>query len=246
MSKVKLNQIVALNSGKKSELDSVLTTAYHELQKPAPFNGLERTYHPKNDEDDEKLPSENQKVQLKVEEILNKCQKTWENVFDIVLTNDVGNCEAFADVVVDDKVVVSHIPVSTLIYLQKRLEDIKTLISKIPTLTLSDNWTQDNSSGLYSSDIVETVRTKKTQKPIVLFPATPEHPAQTQMITEDIAVGTWRVKKLSSAYPSSKINSLLEKVEKLKTAVVKAREEANSIQIDQKKAGKDILDFIFN
>ena len=50
------------------------------------------------------------------------------------------------------------------------------------------DWSVDPGTGLYKTDNTLTQRTKKVQRPITLYEATKEHPAQTQLITEDVIV----------------------------------------------------------
>lgn len=81
------------------------------------------------------------------------------------------------------------------------------------------------------------------QKPIVLYAATPEHPAQTQLITEDVLAGYWSTVKQSGAMPATEKLALLERIDKLLRAVKDAREAAN--MIDEVKV-PDVGAAIFN
>ena len=56
----RLNQIIAVEKGIKSQSFSELTDAHHAVQKPALLSGISRTYRPK-DEEGETLPSESAK-----------------------------------------------------------------------------------------------------------------------------------------------------------------------------------------
>lgn len=245
MSKVKLNQIVALNAPKKADFQKLITKYYHIMQKSEPFFGLERQYTPR-DENGEQLPPESSRVQLKVKELLDDLKEPWANMFDVILTNDLGNCQAKSDIIIDGKIVAKDIPVSTLLFLEKQLDHWKEILNKIPLLPLSDDWSLNSTSGFYETPVHQTIRTKKINKPIVLYDATDKHPAQTAMVTEDINVGTWNVKKLSSALSMIEVDSLKTKLNKLREAVIIARETANSLEIDQIKQGENILDYLFS
>ena len=59
----KLNQIIAVSKGVKSETLRALTDAHRDVQKQPLLSGISRTYQPKDDEG-ERLPSESTKVQL--------------------------------------------------------------------------------------------------------------------------------------------------------------------------------------
>jgi hypothetical protein len=63
---LKLNQVIALTKGAKSNGEAALTQAYHAIQKAALLAGITKTYKPRDD-DGETLPSEGVKLQLRVE-----------------------------------------------------------------------------------------------------------------------------------------------------------------------------------
>jgi len=58
-------------------------------------------------------------------------------------------------------------------------------------------------------------------------------------------VGTWTTIKFSGAIPANERNRLLERVRQLSDAVKSAREEANSLDVEVKKTGEAVLNFIF-
>ncbi len=244
MAKVRLNQIVALNAPKKADTQKVLGTFYHICQKPEPFFGLERTYTPKDD-NGEALPSENKKVQLRIDELLNDLKSPWIDMFDVVLTNDAGNCVAKADIVIDDVVLLKEVPVSTLLFLEKRLEDWKNVLDRIPVLPLAQDWAINQNSGLFETPVVQKFRTNKIEVPLIVVAATDKHPAQAKTVVKDVNVGTWSERALSSALPLTRIEQLKKNLSKFREAVIKARENANSTEIEQKKGGEVILDYLF-
>ena len=58
----KLNQIIAVLSGRKSQSQKDITEVYKKLQKDALFDGISRVYQPV-DEEGEALPPERKNVQ---------------------------------------------------------------------------------------------------------------------------------------------------------------------------------------
>ncbi|MBU1432165.1 hypothetical protein KKF91_16640, partial [Myxococcota bacterium] len=83
------------------------------------------------------------------------------------------------------------------------------------------------------------------QRPVVLYPATAEHPAQTQLISEDVVVGFWHTIKFTGALPLPKKQLILERIERLSKAVKFAREQANGVEVTQKKVGEALLSYLF-
>src|SRR5215475_8705589 len=98
----KLNQIIAIQAGKKAQAKETLTQAYHQVKKPELLSGLVRTYQPR-DEDGEPQPEERKQVQVKVSDLLRKVTADLTEMFDVVATQDWANCQARADVVVDGR-----------------------------------------------------------------------------------------------------------------------------------------------
>jgi hypothetical protein len=86
----KLNQIIAIQAGRKSQAKEVLTAAYHQLQKVDLLSGISRTYKSK-DETGEAQPPESKLVQLKVGEVVDRVTREMAELFDVVATQDFAN-----------------------------------------------------------------------------------------------------------------------------------------------------------
>ena len=245
MKNQKLNQIVAIEKGIKSRSYSEITKLHKFNQKQELFNGFTKNYKSK-DEEGESYPPENKKVQLIATETLEQFSKVLTELLDIEATKDWANCKASADIVIDGEVLVKGVPTPYLLFLEKQINDIRTYIEGLPVLDTSEDWTEDVNSGLFKTDVVKTHKTKKVQKPIVLYEATEKHPAQTQMITEDITVGYWNIIKQSGALPIPQKKKILAKVEKLSSAVKFAREKANSIDAESVEVGAKMFKYLLD
>src|SRR5262249_23174404 len=145
----RLNQIIAIEKGVKTRSQKELTEAHHALQKPALLAGLSRTYRPKDEEGDP-LPPEATKVQIKAEEIIRRTADILVELFDVTATKDYTNCNARADVVVDGKVLLSSVPVTYLLFLEKQLVDLHTFIKKLPVLDASESWSFDSAADCWA------------------------------------------------------------------------------------------------
>jgi hypothetical protein len=240
----KLNQVIAIEKGIKSAAHSRITELLRLIQKPELFNGLTRTYISKNDED-EGLPAENKAVQYRLDDVISSLCQSQSELIDVTLQKDAANAVARADIVVDGKPILSDVPVTTLLQIEKLLIDYRTFFSQLPVLDIAETWQFDLNKALYVSEPVSTVRTKKVPKVIVRYPATPEHPAQTDLTAEDIIAGHWKNTKLSSAMPKTRKDEILRRIDSLLIAVKQAREEANDIQAPIKAgAGIALFDFL--
>jgi len=239
----KLCQLIAVEKSVKNKAQTVITEAYHKIQKPALLAGISRTYRPL-DELGEQLPAESTRVQTTVDELIRDVSKTMIDLFDVTASKDWGNCKAVANVVVDGVTLMQNVPVTYLLFIEKKLVDIHTFVSKMPVLDPSEDWQFDPNVGHFASKPSETMRTKKLSVPLVLAPATDKHPAQVKEVTEDKAVGTWRTVKFSGAWPAQRVADVLDRIERLQRAVKFARENANSSEVEQVNVGKCVFDFL--
>lgn len=226
---MKLNQVIAIEKGIKSRTYAAISELHKVIQKPDLFNGMVRTYK-KMDEDGEELPQERKRVQFNVDEVLHGLERNSIELFDVTARKDWANCNATADIKVDGMLILANVPVTYLLFLEKQLTDIRTFVGALPILDEAEEWDKDASSGLFRSSETKTHRTKKVAKPIVLYPATVEHPAQTQMVQEDILAGHWHQVKHSGAMRKPEKDELKSRVEKLLIAVKEARELANGTE----------------
>lgn len=241
---MKLNQLIAITNGKKSQAEKCLSRIYHILKKEDRFSGLERNYQPINDEGT-KFPPESKRVQSTVKEDTQEVREHLTDMMNCVVSQDAANQEAKADVVVGSETVLEAVPVTSLIFLEKQLVNLRTFVGSLPTLDRGETWTYDPNSELYRSEKNTTTRTEKVKRPVVLYDATEHHPAQTEMVTEDIVAGYWHTQKLSGAITEAEQKDLLQRVETLREAVVKARELANSIDAKQREDGDKVFKFLF-
>lgn len=239
----KLNQIIGAEKGVKARTAKTVTESYHAIQKAPPFSGITRTYAPRA-EDGDSLPAERTNVQLRATEVLTKATEAWSRLFDVTATKDTTNTQATASLVVDGRTIATNVPVTTLLFLEKQLTDVHTLIGKLPTLDPSENWTWNDAANQWATDSSKTVKTKKVLRNHVKAEATDRHPAQVDVYSEDVPVGDWTTIKFSGAMPASRIALLQKRVEKLQDAVKAAREEANAVDAVDKKIGEDIFAFI--
>jgi hypothetical protein len=241
----KLNQIIAVANGKKAASTAAIAEIYKVLQKPDLFGGFTRVYQP-NDDEGEKLPSESKIVQQTVASNLLAAQEQLVELFDTIATQEVANCEAKANIVVNGQTLAENVPVSLMLFLEKQVDNMKALISKLPVLSTDTNWkVSESDPNIHVTETVVTTRTKKVPKAFMKAPATDKHPAQVDVFTEDIIVGNWNKVEMSSAVRISTRDAMLKKVDSLREAIKMAREEANSIEVKKIEVGKKITDFVF-
>lgn len=244
----KLNQVIAVEKGLKSRVYAETTEMHKRNQKVDLFNGMTRTYQP-IEESGETLPNEVKSVQYSADTVISRFKTILTELFDIVYAKDCANTQASASITTQDRVILEDVPATYLLFLEKQIVDIREFISKLPDLDTSETWKKSDQDGLYYTEPTSTHRTKKTQKALVLYPATPEHPAQTQLITEDILAGYWRTIHISGGISKKDKEKILERIDTLAKAIKYARESANetiiSPEVESISPGKELLNYIF-
>lgn len=241
----KLCQVVAIQTAKRPITQSKVTELYRRIQKQDLFNGFVRRYTPK-DEEGEVLPDENKRIQATVDKCLEDFANTLGEMLDTVLTVDVANTNAVADITVDGYLIASRVPVTHLLFLEKQLVDIRSFLSSLPVLDPASSWVDDGKNDYWRAEPVTTVRTKKIRKSFVAAPATDKHPAQVEVYTEDEPVGTWTKTDISGAIPSTEKEGMISKVNNLIEAVKAAREEANATEVVRAEIGESLFSYLLS
>lgn len=241
-------QINALLSGAKTHAERDFTDLHRLSQAGPHLTGIRKSYQP-YDEDGETLPPETNYPQVVVEDLFARVVQVLDRWFGLQFTQDRTNCEARADVVVDGQVLLPDVPATFLLFLEKRLIDLRTFVRKAARLDETERWAvdQDARAGWYQSEPASTVRTKKLIRPFVKWePPTPEfkQDAQVDLVTEDARIGTYTTVKLSGAVPGARLRHLEDRVDQLVDAVKLARERANSTTAVDRTA-RPLLDFLF-
>lgn len=168
---------------------------------------------------------------------------------DAYLQKEATNQKAFADIVVDDKIIATSVPATVLLGLETKLAELRTVYEAIPTLAPGPTWVEDRTrrahGGIYGSEHADvTFRTRKTVKPIILSPATKEHPAQVNAIQEDMPVAKITTHHWSGMLTSAQKSDLLGRIDKLLRAVKRARQRANATEVVAGKIGGVLFAFI--
>src|SRR5687768_4191146 len=129
----KLNQVIAVEKGIKSRATAEITEIHKANQKPTLFDGFSKNYQ-KRSEQDEDQPPQAQRVQQNVADVLRRVERHLAELFDVTAQKDFANTKAFGDVVVDGVKLVEHAPATYLLFLEKQLTDLHTLIANLPVL----------------------------------------------------------------------------------------------------------------
>ena len=84
---MKLNQVIALIQGLKQTASKKKTELYHLIQKEQLFQGISRTYQPRND-DGFIYPSESAKVTTTAQDVINVFSSALAELLNMAATQD--------------------------------------------------------------------------------------------------------------------------------------------------------------
>lgn len=165
------------------------------------------------------------------------------------------NTLARADIVLEDGgILASQVPATTLLELEKRLNDwILSLVKTIPTLDPAKGFRSDDArtnqtqGKIYKAREVTKTRTRKDAKVIVKYDATKEHPAQTELFVVDVPIGTISEEEWSGLITPGEKAEMLDRADKLIRAVRCARSRANDQEVNTKlKIGATLVAYVFD
>jgi hypothetical protein len=240
----KLHIHLGLESGFKGAFYKMQAETVSVFKDHDQVKGLVKEYTPK-DEGGEPLAREEKKCVTCVRERLNWTRESAIALLDYELTKDTANQEATADLVVDGEVLATSVPVTTLLSLEKRLQEIRGVYNIIPTLDMSKDWQLiEGGEGYYKHGPVKQYRTAKKTTPVVLYAATKEHPAQVKEVVEDVTIGTFETTHISGASTASIKARLMERIDKLIMAVDSARRYANESEVKDRSIGRALFNYV--
>lgn len=174
--------------------------------------------------------------------------KFWASAEDLLFQKNLTNTKAIATLEFRGVPIKEGVPVDELMGLESRLGDLRALFTQIPTLDASREWevdTQAAQSGTWRAiHPITTAKTEKTLKAFELAPATKEHKAQVEKLSEDKVIGTFTQDSRSGATTAIQKANVLAVLDELIIEVKKARTRANNVEVIPDQIGKILVDLI--
>lgn len=243
MATTRLNQIIAIEADVRAKAQQTQDMATQVLANPTILTGHARRYKPR-DEAGTVYPDETKLVQLTVAKVLERLALDLGRLWDVVATKDNTNTGAKADVVVDGQTLLSDVPSTHLVWLEKRLGELRKTLLLLPVLDPGEEWAYDDTIAMYRSSPSRSVRNRRVPKPLVKYDATKEHPAQVEVYNVEEPEGDWTTTQFSGAIPEERRRELLDRLDALKEAVKVAREEANGQPVTDLKVGAVLFGYL--
>lgn len=249
----KLHQILAIERSAATDADRQIGLATRGIEQTgdqSPLTGISRTYEPRT-EDGDQLPSQYQHVQLRVKsDVLPVIARAMTRFLDVKFTREEGGAQARADVKLrDGTLLLADVPVTYLLGLEEQLSKVAAMIKKLPVLDPSEEWHWDAQRGCYATEPRKTVRAIRVPQVQIMSPAQvidgKAFDAQVRPYETEKPVGDWTTIKLSGALPFDEVQGMHDRAVEVLESVKMAREEANRIDVQDRRAGEALFGYIF-
>jgi hypothetical protein len=213
--------------------------------------GLNRTFTPDDDDQREQKrqlqqnADEYRAVPFRVMEQLAADAAVTANALDWALTQDVANCSAKADVIVNGTALLTQVPISHLLHLEKSFSEYKAVIlAQLPVLDPAKDWTEDTDRKLWRSRPEKTGAFVSRDEPVTLHQGTDKHPPQAVLAPRRIHIGEWEAVIWSGAVGEERKRQLLARADVLIAAFKEAVAVANHTPASKLAEGDKLFGFL--
>lgn len=246
MAKNQLHQLIAVESdliNKANTITNETAATFHSKQDH--FDGHVKTYRPfVEPENPLMVPAPDIKeIVTTVQQKLDYNAKATIRAIDAKVSKEQTNSsgEAKATLEIDGKEM--ELSATALLALEGFLTKIRDVYKGIPTLDPAKKWGEPE-NGVREAAPKDTFKTEKVADPVVKYPHTQEHPAQTEMVMLDKNVGINSTVSTTGRFSPKEKSDMLGRVDSLLVKVKKARAAANRVDVVNVKIGKAIFDYI--
>lgn len=249
----KLHEVIAVRDDRKHAATKFISEATTTFSKRGDHFDAERSVFEPISEDysNEITELKNTDMVTTVRDKLDFVEKGVVNFLDVLFQQESANTDAKANIIIDtddggEIELIKDVPAVYLIQLEGYLDELMKMYAAIPTLDPKISWVADDTTPNVwrQSKPIESQKTKMTMKPIVMYPATEQHPAQTQLIKENIYIGKTVKTASTGRFSPRQKSEILGRFDRLLEAVKKARSRANSAEAPKKKIGKAIFNYL--
>lgn len=168
---------------------------------------------------------------------------------NILAQKDEANCNAKADVIIGGKTILRDIPATTLLSMESKLKQIRSIFEEIPTLQPGTKWNKDETMGNYvyvDTNPEVRAKTKANVMHKILVPPTDKHPAQIEKWTENSDIGYFTKVRWSGMLSVADKSTLLGRLDKLTQAIKQARQRANEQEVNTSiQIGEALFNYLY-
>ena len=239
----KLFHHLVIENEVRNEAEKMIQEAKKGFLDRSKYEGQVKKYQPKEEGGE---PMEDVRVELvtTVQDKLDYINKYIIKLLDFEAVKDCTNVKAKADLVIDGVTIGEGLPATLLLQLEKRLREVRAVYAVVPTLDLSVKWEPTGEKNRYKHGPVVTYRKEKKIIPIIMSPATKEHPALVKESSKDIVIGEFELTKFTGAVHPRLKAEWLGRIDRLIEACKVARMEANEADLVRSDVGSKLFGLI--
>jgi len=246
-----LGQVVAAEAAARAEANKRGGALHKQGQKNDLFEGFDTTYSPfaeaADGSDSRALqrPPEGKRVQLVAENLLREFMNEMRSAIDLAAVKDEANCRARADVIVPSGLVLlTGVPATHLLHMEKVLEDFGTFIAKLPVQDPAVAWEYSADDRLHHSPETFTNSEEVRHRALVIVPPTQYQAGTGTTYQERVAVGRRTTVRHTGALTPQRKRDLEARVAELKVAFKQARERANQVEAADIREADELFSYI--
>ena len=232
---MKMHELLSIEASVQTAYKDMLNETESVFDRPDLFQEWIRHYDPIKEEDEhERGEVERHAITTTVDERLDFLRSFFVDSTDLILQKERTNQMASGELEIEGYT-FPHLPVGFLLFLERRLQELKSVVMQIPTTPSSVEWKQDTSRGdsvMKAAHPEVTNRTRKRIVPVVLAEATPQHPAQVKESTEEQVIGKYTKEVWVGMWTPAQKSDTIVRIEEVYNAVRQARMRANEEQVD--------------
>jgi hypothetical protein len=246
-SQPKLHQLLAAEPTLGNKARTLTMEARNLLNKESLFTGSVKTTTYLSDDRQEENTDEIKVLDTTVNAVMGYALAAICDYWDATLSKDIGNQTAVADIEVKGQILAKDVPATTLLGLETRLLEIRTLLSTAHTLPPGIAWKANDTAHKDSFIDPYTTVTFKTEKvvtPVVLYPHTDKHPAQVKETSSDVRVARIDTVRNSGMLSVADKAARLNRLDELLVAIRVARMKANDVSVATRQISRDLMTYV--
>ncbi len=230
-----LYEILAVESSLEKVSRTLTQESIKTFSKDNLFKGFTKRLEMFNEDDQILNESSFLKLETTVSENLTYLMPSISKYWRTVLSKDMANQSAIADIVLTDGYVIAKdVPATFLLGLESKLGELRKLYQALPTLAPGIKWEADEleRKGIYTNITPDiSFKTETKTEFVEISPATKEHPAQVTGVKNVKNVGKYTTNNQSGMISSFQKAETLTRLDEMLSAVKKARMRANDVKI---------------
>lgn len=244
-----LHQIIAVQPKLETVLNNLLTENIKVFTNKSDFfRGTITTYEAlgvdESGNENYRLPiDETKNITTNVPEQLSFLRKHIIDAIDNVCTKEATNCKTSTELTIGNK--TFNVTSPELLALDKKIKSLRNLILAIPTVDPAKIWEpSEDPKYRLETDPIKQYTTANIRVVKSIPSGSDKHPPHIDINNETVKIGYKFTKYISGELTSQEKADVLTNLDIIEKAIAESLQKANSIEVEDRTYGKDIIDFL--